>query len=407
MKLLFRSILAITLSLSGISLFAQDAVQWRGAGRDGIYNDTGLQKSWSEGGPELLWHYDDLGLSHSSAAVHNGTVYTCGVDGENGFVIALDFNGKEIWRTIYGKEWFESFEGVRSTPAINDGLLYMMSSFGLISAMDLKTGDIVWKVDLIKDYGAQNIKWGLTENLLIIEDMLIATPGGKDHSVVSLNKKTGEMIWSSKATGDMSAYCSPQVADHKGKKLIFTHTANDVICIDAANGEFMWNFTFPNEWSVHPNTPIYKDGMLFCASGYGQGGVKLKISDDGRSVSKMWENKDIDNQVGGFILVDGKIYGAGMKSRKWMCIDWETGKELYSTKEHKVGTIIAADGLQYWYSQSGKVMLVEAKDDSFKIISEFKVPFGSKQHWAHLVIEDKILYVRHGESLMAYNIAGK
>jgi hypothetical protein len=71
------------------------------------------------------------------------------------------------------------------------------------------------------------------------------------------------------------------------------------------------------------------------------------------------------------------------------------------------GNIITADGLLYVYSQAGIVGLIEPQSDKFNIISSFKVPYGANQHWAHLVIQNKRLYVRHGTSLMVYDVAGK
>jgi hypothetical protein len=67
--------------------------------------------------------------------------------------------------------------------------------------------------------------------------------------------------------------------------------------------------------------------------------------------------------------------------------------------------IIADDGLLYIYSESGKVSLVEPKTDSFNVISSFPVSLGSGTHWAHSVIKDKKLYIRHGKSLMVYDLA--
>ena len=71
----------------------------------------------------------------------------------------------------------------------------------------------------------------------------------------------------------------------------------------------------------------------------------------------------------------------------------------------KKGNIIFADDMLYCYSQSGKIALIDPKNNNFEPISQFKVPFGSKQHWSHLVIHNKKLYVRHGNSLMVYSIA--
>ena len=101
------------------SIYAQEASQWRGKNRDGIYNETGLLKKWPTTGPKLLWHFDKLGEGHSSASVTKNRVYTSGTSGENGFVIAFDHQGKTLWKTIYAQEWLESYEGVRTTPLIH------------------------------------------------------------------------------------------------------------------------------------------------------------------------------------------------------------------------------------------------------------------------------------------------
>ena len=133
----------------------------------------------------------------------------------------------------------------------------------------------------------------------------------------------------------------------------------------------------------------------------------LKLSDDATSISELWTNESLDNQMGGFVLRDGKIYSSGHNSRKWICVDWKTGKELYDSKEFKQGNTIWADGMLYWYSQGGEVALVEPTENGFEIKGSFEVPYGKKQHWAHLVIDSKRLFVRHGTSLMVYSIAAK
>ena len=115
----------------------------------------------------------------------------------------------------------------------------------------------------------------------------------------------------------------------------------------------------------------------------------------------------LDSKMGGAVLVDGRIYGSGDKNKEWFCLDWNTGEVLYSASPIKVGNIIYADGLLYCYGTGGKVGIVDPKSNDFNMISSFEVPYGEEYHWAHLVIYDKKLYVRHGTSLMVYNIAAE
>ena len=131
----------------------------------------------------------------------------------------------------------------------------------------------------------------------------------------------------------------------------------------------------------------------------------LKLASDGSSVTEVWRYVQLDPKTGGVVVLNGRIYGAGDRNRKLFCLDWQTGKLLYSLNDLAPSTIIADDGLLYIYSEAGKVALVEPGSDKFNILSSFSVPFGSNPHWANLVIKDKKLYLRHGTSLMVYNIS--
>jgi len=391
------------LLLSSI-VFSQENIQWRGTHRNGIYPDKNLLEKWPENGPKLLWHTEVLGAGHSSAAVTEDIVYTSGTEDENGFVIAFDHQGNQLWKKVYGKEWMNSYGGVRTTPCINDGMIYLMSGYGVLYALKHENGDLVWKKDLLNDFDASNIRWGVTENILIDGDQLFCTPGGEENNILSLNKKSGEIIWKSKGKGEKSSYCSPLLVEMKNRKLLVTHTQKSILGIDSKTGNLLWSVDHPNRYSIHPNTPIYKDQNLYCFSGYGKGGVMLHFSEDGSTVEEIWRDENLDNQMGGAVLLDGKIYGSGHSNREWFCLDWKTGEKMFSSKMMSKGNIIAADGKLYCYGDNGEIALVDIQNNKFEKLSSFRVPYGEKQHWAHLVIHNQRLYVRHGSALMVYSI---
>ena len=181
-------------------------------------------------------------------------------------------------------------------------------------------------------------------------------------------------------------------------------TADHIIGIDAKTGKMLWDYPQTNRWQVHANTPIFYNGDLFCFSGYGQGGVKLDLSEDGSSVEKAWFNDKLDSRMGGMVVVDGYLYGSGDNNREWRCINWETGEEMYADKTIGKGVTIYADEMLYCYSDRGELALVEANPNEFKIISQTQVELGTAQHWAHPVINNGRLFVRHGDVLIAYKI---
>lgn len=400
-----NSILSITLLFIFSTGFTQNIAQWRGENRDGIYNETDLLKSWPEDGPELLWHYDELGTGHASATVTNDRVYTAGALDSIGYIFCFDMDGKLLWKKAYGKEWNDSYEGARSTPLFYKNKLYQMSSFGVLYCLNAENGELIWNVDLFNDYDGVNIKWGVTENLAVDGDKLFCTPGGKDANVLALNVDDGSLIWKCAGNGEPSAYCSPLVVVHNGRKILVTQTNDHILGIDIEKGDLLWKYEQTNKYSVHANTPLYYDGMVLASSGYGKGSVMLKLSEDGSGVSKVWFLEELDNRMYGLVVIDGVIYSSTDKNRRFMAVDWKTGKTIFSENIIKKGNIIYADGLIYLYSQNGEVALINPNDGKPEIISTFKVPYGDKQHWAHIVIKNKKLYVRHGNSIMVYNIA--
>ncbi len=385
-------------------LWSQETAQWRGPSRDGIYPETGLLRIWPEAGPALLWHYDELGPGHASAAVAGDRIYTAGTINGIGNIFCFSMDGKLLWKVPYGEEWTESWPGVRSTPLVSDGKIYILSGYGKLVCRNASDGAFVWSVDVTKDFDGRNIKWGYTENLLIDGNKLFCTVGGITHNVVAVDKNTGKLLWTSKGKGEASAYCSPALVKLAGRNILVTQTENHILGLDAATGSLLWSHEQTNKYSVHANTPLFHDGMLFVSSGYGTGGVMLQLAPDGGSVKELWRNASMDNRMGGYVLLNGKLYGSDDSNKAWYCLDWKTGKELGSGQPTGRGTVISADGMLYCYSDKGDFALVLPGNDGLTRVSNFKIPYGADQHWAHPVIVQGKLYVRHGTSLMVFDI---
>ena len=134
----------------------------------------------------------------------------------------------------------------------------------------------------------------------------------------------------------------------------------------------------------------------------------LKLSTDGSSITEEWFAKTFDSRIGGAVLVNGYLYGSGdITGKEWQCVDWLTGEIKYKSLAATKGVVIYADGLLIGYSQKGELFIAPANPDEFKITGLARITLGSDQHWAHPVLSDGILYVRHGNSVMAFDIKSK
>lgn len=400
-KSLFISAILSLLLFSCLN--AQKPTHWRGAEANGIYAEKDLLQKWPESGPEILWSFDNLGQGHSSAVYANNSIYTAGMIDTKGYIFKFSLSGELLYKKEYGPEFTESYSGTRGSPVISGNKIYFVSGFGILYCLNEKDASLLWKTDMVNDHGGKVIRWGYNETPVVDGDVIYATPGGKK-SVIAMNRHNGAIIWSCAGKGELSAYCTPLLFDHLGRKILATHTESHILGIDAKTGKNLWSHPQPNQWSVHANTPIYHDGGIFFFSGYGQGSGKLNLSDDGNSVTLAWNNVSMDSRMGGAVLVDGYIYGSGDKTRSWKCIDWKTGENTWESTDAAKGATIFADGLIFGYSDRGELFIAKADPEKFEISSLTKVTLGSEQHWAHPMIQDGVLYLRHGQALIAYKV---
>lgn len=388
-------------------LHSQAVDNWRGPNRQGIYDETGLKQEWPADGPELVWAFEDLGQGFASPVFANGRIYITGMEGETGYLYVLTTAGATEKKFRYGEEFHQAYPGSRSTPAIAGDRAYIVSGHGRLVCIDTGNGNIIWERDLFGDFDGSNLRWGMTENLIIDGDRIFCAPGGGKYNIVSLDRHNGEIIWASEGAGGLSAYCSPLLVSHNGRKLLVTMMHSDIVGVDAETGRKLWSHHHKNRHSVHPNTPVYHEGGIFAVSGYGMGGVKLRLSPAGDAVTEEWFNSDIDTQLGGVVLVEGYIYGSGDRNRRWFSVDWETGETVYSSRDIDKGAVIWADGRLYCYTERGELALLEPAREGFIIRGQTSVTMGSDQHWAHPVINNGMLYVRRGNALMAFDIGSK
>ena len=386
--------------------------QFRGPHRDGKSTETGLMKKWPEQGPKMIWSAQGLGTGYSTVAITNDTIYTTGTVKKKGILFAFDMNGKLKWEKTYGDEWRKSFPSARTTPTIEEDRLYIISGVGEVFCFNANTGQKKWSVDAFNQFGGKYGNWGIAESPLIVDDIVICTPGGSKATMAALNKMTGQTVWTAQVESEKHCYCSPILVERGPNKIIVTMTDDYVFGVDAKTGKLLWKDSqkdqFGHNKSINPVSPISHDGRVYATSGYDDGGAMLALSADGTSVARKWVDSTLDNHHGGVVLVDGYIYGAnwaGNGDGSWVCLDWNTGEVKYDQHWNCKGAITYADGMLYCYEEkSGNIALVNPTPEKFDVVSSFKVELGDGKHWAHPVVCGGTLYIRHGDVLMAYDI---
>ena len=403
---------------------AGDWPQWNGPHRDAHADETGLLKTWPEGGPKLLWSFKDAGTGISAPAVVGGKVFALGSRKGNECVIALDAAGKEIWTAkiappfdFEGNEWSH---GPNSTPAVDGDVLFALGSQGVLVCIETATGKERWRKDLSADFGAEvnpigggKGGWGFSWSPLVDGENVIITPGGANGLVAALDKKTGRLIWQSREVAEPCTYASPIVIESGGVRQYVVAKQSGTVGIEAKTGKLLWSYRSAREWpDIAAVTPIFRDGHVFITSWKGGCDLfKIERKGDAFDAAQVYAKNTLGNAHGGVVLLGEHLYGSH-DMRGWRCLDFKTGEQVWEDmKTIGVGTAIVSDGKMIVLSQdTDKVSLAEMTPAGVKVAGQFKLPAVSQlrrrgtKAWAHPVLADGRLYIREQEMIFCYQL---
>ncbi len=388
-----------------------DWPQWRGPNRTGISREQGLLKSWPKPGPSLAWKATGVGGGYSTPSVAAGRVFGMGYRGDNEIVWALDAkSGKELWATRIAKanRGVGYGEGSRSSPTVDGKQLYVLGVSGDLVCLDTTDGKEVWHRNLVGDFGGNIPGWGYSESPLVDGDQVIATPGGRNATLLALAKKTGEVSWKSQVPqGDSAHYSSAIAAEVSGWRQYIQFMQGGVVGVAAKDGTFLWRYDRPANGTANCSTPICADNHVFAASGYGTGGGLVKLTNRGDVVSanEVYFTNQMKNHHGGMILFGEHLYG--FDEAVLTCMRFTTGKVVWENRSVGKGSIVLADGHLYARSEGGPVALIEATPNGYVEKGRFNQPNRSGQNaWPHPVVAGGRLYLRDQDLLLCYDVKG-
>jgi hypothetical protein len=414
----------LALALPGVAALAGspksfDWPQWQGPGRNAVSRERGLLKEWPKKGPPLAWKVKGIGKGMGGIAVSGGRIYTTGDVGGTAWLFALkESDGKQVWKAKIGRSGRPGFffrpSGPRATPTVDGDRLYVLGQYGDLVCYTTK-GKEVWRKNYLKEFGGDVPRWGFSESPLVDGDKVIGTPGGEGATLVALNKKTGKTIWKSKVPGSpQAAYASAIAIDCAGKRQYVQLTQEALLGVAASDGKFLWRYDKPaNTHRISCSTPVYHKGLVFAASAYGAGGGLVKLTKNrkgGVKAKEVYFTKKMQNHHGGMVLSGGCLYGAhgGNEGGLLSCLDFQTGKVLWSSRRAPKGSLALADDRLYYRTEDGTMLLIEPNRKHYVERGRFRQPDRSYERaWPHPVIANGKLYLRDQDVLLCYDVKAK
>lgn len=378
--------------------------QFRGPKRNAQSPDTGLLKQWPSGGPPLAWKAAGIGAGFSSVCVTGTRVFTMGeMDGKTHLIALNVADGKLVWKLPFGAPYTEQQggQGPRSTPATDGTIVVAVAPNGEMVCARVADGRVVWQKNM-KDFGASMPGFGFVESPFLDGPLLLISPGS---TVAALNKLNGQLAWKSRKLKGATDYSSLSVAEMGKIRQYLVMTDKSVAGILASNGTLLWEGDYPGDRAVVP-TPVYHNGIVFVAAGYGVGckGFKVELAGNQIRFQEVYASKEFQIHHGGMVLVGDHVYGLHDQGTL-RCIEIATGKVVWQDRGVGKGSTIFADGHLICRGEGGAVALVEASPAAYKEKGRFTPPvaIGGKC-WAHPAVSGGKLYLREQDALYCYNI---
>ncbi|HSF39154.1 MAG TPA: PQQ-binding-like beta-propeller repeat protein [Thermoanaerobaculia bacterium] len=388
--------------LAALPALAGDWPRFRGAKQDGISPETGLPRSWPEGGPRVVWKRA-IGEGYSGVSVASGRLYTQDSDEKTEFVLALDAaTGKEIWRVPIGDKLVDPMgNGPRGTPTVDGGTIYALGSMGRLAALQAADGGTIWTVELVQAFGAKRPTWGYSGSPLIDGDLLVLEVGGTEkRGIVAFEKATGKVRWGAKE-GD-AAYSTPVLMTIGGiRQYVTSRRAGPETVSLLPDGTLHW--THPGPPTVVTSPLFIPPDKVYVSAGDDGGAVLFRVKTEGgkATTEELWKTRGMKNHFHNAVLVGEHLYG--FDNATFKCISVATGEPAWAQRGLGKGSLLAtADGLLIVLSDRGKLLLVEATPESYKELASVQAMEGKS--WTSPTLANGKVYLRDEDEMIALDL---
>ena len=382
-----------------------DWPDFRGPGRRGIAPEQGVDLDWKNE-LDTVWR-KPIGQGHSSVIIAGNHLYTLEQQDEFEVLTCCSMmDGSVIWNHQTKDRWNDSMggPGPRSTPVFSNGKIFYLSSSGKLTCLDAATGEIGWEqATLGPDYEYPH--WGIACSPLVIDDLIIVSPGGKAGAVKAYDVTTGEPRWTSELKG-AGVYLSPTVLDLLGEKYLMAAVEGKLAGLNPTNGNTLWE----HPWKIFMINALIvqplelSDDIFLLSAGYGKGAeaIRFKKTADGFETEQIWKSKNLKTKFSSPVLRNGYLYGLSESSLT--CLDASTGELKWRGKKYGYGRVLLAKDKLLILGNTGILSVIEANPEAFEEIASHQV-LSKERCWNGPALVRGYLVVRNGSEIACYDFA--
>ncbi len=386
---------------------AQSWPQWRGAAGDAQVTDFAPPAAW----PEQIskqWEVT-VGSGHASPVLAGSRVVVHTRQGEDEVVAAYDVaSGRPLWEDRYPAPYTMNpaarghGPGPKSTPAISGTRVFTLGITGVLSAVDLVTGGVVWRTP---PAGVLPL-YGTATSPIVDGSRVVAFVGGHDDgALTAFDAATGSVVW--RWEGDGPGYASPIVATLAGTRQLVTQSQRRIVGIEADSGRLLWEIPFATNFDQNSVTPLLA-GDLIVYSGLENGTTAVRVVRKGArfETEQVWHNEQVSMYMSSPVIVEGRILGLSHRNRgQFFALDAATGATTWVTRGREAdnASLLVAGGWLIVGTTNAELIVARPTADGLGEVRRYQV--ADSAVWAHPAVTGNRLFVKDTDTLIAWRLS--
>jgi len=379
--------------------------QWRGPARDGTATfeapptwPATLTKRW-----EAV-----VGLGHASPVISGTRVVVHAREGAREAISAFDLQtGKRLWQSDYDAPYQVNpaaqahGPGPKATPAIANGRVFALGIGGVLSALDLDSGKLLWRTQ------APSVLplYGTATSPIVDGDRVIAFMGGHDNgALTAFDAATGAVRW--RWAGDGPGYASPVITEIGGARQLITQSQNRLVAVSAADGSLLWQVPFRTSFDQNSVTPLVVNGLVISA-GLESPTIAWRVArgPGGWKAEEAWRNERVSMYMSSPVAAGQAIVGLSHRNRgQFVALDAATGATLWTTRGRQGdnASVVRAGDVLLLSTTNSELIVARALPTRLEELRRY--PVAGSAMWAHPAIAGRAIVVKDVDRLIVWTV---